>query len=201
MNDNAVSSSRVLSHPSALVVYASAHGHTATIAARIARTMRERGVDVVLHDAAGGAETELGQYDVVVVGASLHRERHQPEIVDWVTAHRVALERRPSLLLSVSLSAADDGEQARADTQRCIDELCAQTGWTPGRTERVAGCLQYREYGFATRRLMQLMMRRAGRPTDVSRDYDYTDWDAVDRLAVEMAALTDAPDVLAVAAS
>jgi menaquinone-dependent protoporphyrinogen IX oxidase len=35
---------------------------------------------------------------------------------------------------------------------------------------------------------MRLLMRKMGRPTDPSRDYDYTDWDGVDRLGAEMAA-------------
>lgn len=88
---------------------------------------------------------------------------------------------------SVSLSAAEDTDEALAATRRCIDELCAQTAWTPARTERIAGCLQYREYGFFTRQLMRLMMRRMGHPTDASRDYDYTDCDGVDRFAREVA--------------
>jgi menaquinone-dependent protoporphyrinogen IX oxidase len=33
------------------------------------------------------------------------------------------------------------------------------------------------------------MMHKAGRPTDPSQDYDYTDWDAVDRFAHECAGL------------
>jgi menaquinone-dependent protoporphyrinogen oxidase len=64
-----------------------------------------------------------------------------------------------------------------------------QTGWTPTRTERIAGCLQYREYDVFTRQLMRLLMRRMGHPTDVSRDYDYTDWDAVDRVGRELATM------------
>jgi len=86
-------------------------------------------------------------------------------------------------------SAAEDTDEAHAATQRCIDEFCAQTGWTPARTERIAGCLQYREYDFSTRQLMRLMMRRIGHPTDASHDYDYTDWDGVDRFGREVAAL------------
>lgn len=95
-----------------------------------------------------------------------------------------------SVFFSVSLSAAEDSAESRAATQRCIDEFCAQTGWTPSRTERVAGCLQYREYDVFTRQLMRLLMRHQGHPTDASQDYDYTDWDAVDRLGRDIALLT-----------
>jgi menaquinone-dependent protoporphyrinogen oxidase len=173
----------------ALVVYASTHGHTAKIAARVARAMREQGVEVDLREVAGASDVQLDRYAVVVVGASLHREHHQQEIADWVTTRRQALGRRATVFLSVSLSAADDGAESCAATQGCIEAFCVQTGWTPTRTERVAGCLQYREYDVFTRQLMRLLMRRMGRPTDVSRDYDYTDWDALDRLGRELATL------------
>ncbi|MEA2421264.1 MAG: menaquinone-dependent protoporphyrinogen oxidase, partial [Thermoleophilaceae bacterium] len=132
-------------------------------------------------------------YDLVVVGASLHKEHHQKEIVDWVAARRGALAAVPSVFFSVSLSAAEDSEESHAATRRCIDAFCAETGWTPRRSERVAGSLQYREYDVFTRQLMRLMMHRSGHPTDASHDYDYTDWDAVERFGREIAKLADAP--------
>jgi menaquinone-dependent protoporphyrinogen oxidase len=171
----------------ALIVYASTHGHTAKIAARLADAMRSRQLDVDLRDVAHAADTAPGRYDLVVVGASLHKEHHQHALVDWVTEHRDELAGVPSLFFSVSLSAADPGAEACAATQRCIDDFCAQTGWTPRRTEAMAGALQYREYDPFTRQLMRLLMKRMGRPTDASHDYDYTDWDEVDRLGRELA--------------
>ncbi|WP_028063884.1 hypothetical protein [Solirubrobacter soli] len=44
---------------------------------------------------------------------------------------------------------------------------------------------QYREYDFATR----LLMKRQDHSTDASRDYDFTDWAAVDEFARACAAL------------
>jgi menaquinone-dependent protoporphyrinogen oxidase len=175
----------------ALVVYASTHGHTAKIAARLAQAMRAQGLEVDVRDVAGAADAKPGRYGVVVVGASLHKERHQKEIVRWVTERRQALGQVPSVFFSVSLSAAEDTDEARDATQRCIDGFRDETGWTPTRTEAVAGCLEYREYDVFTRQLMRLLMRRMGHPTDASHDYDYTDWDAVDQLGREIAALAD----------
>lgn len=94
------------------------------------------------------------------------------------------------MFLSVSLSAADDSPESAAATQRCIDAFCEQTGWTPTRTAPIAGALQYREYDVFTRQLMRLLMKHTG-PTDTARDYDYTDWDGVDRLGRELAAQTE----------
>jgi menaquinone-dependent protoporphyrinogen oxidase len=169
----------------ALVVYASTHGHTAKIAGRIAGAMRAEGLEVDLRAVADAQDVKPGRYDLAVVGASVHKGHHQKEIVEWVREHRDALAQMPSLLVSVSLSAAEDLAAAR----QCIDEFLAETGWTPTRSEPVAGCLQYREYDLFTRQLMRLLMKRGGHPTDATQDYDYTDWEAVDRLAREFAAL------------
>ncbi len=177
----------------ALVVYASTHGHTVKIAARLADAMRGAGLEVDLREAVLAPDTEPGGYDLVVVGGSLHKERHQKALVEWVTDHRDALARSPSVFFSVSLSAAEETADAHAATQRCIDAFCEQTGWTPTRTEAIAGALQYREYDVFTRQLMRLLMKHTGHATDTSHDYDYTDWNRVARLGRELAAMAASP--------
>jgi menaquinone-dependent protoporphyrinogen oxidase len=173
-----------------LLLYASTHGHTAKIAARIAEGLRAGGVQQVdVRDAVEAGPIDPASYDAIVAGGSLHGGHHQEELVEWVKAHGAALAERPSAFFSVSLTAADDSREAREATQRCIDEFLAETEWRPERSVAVAGALQYREYNVFTRTLMRLMMRRGGHPTDTSRDYDYTDWDAVERFGREFAAL------------
>lgn len=72
------------------------------------------------------------------MGGSLHAGHHQEQLVDWVTSHRAALADRPSAFFSVSLTAADDTDEAREATQRCIDDFLAETGWTPARSVALA---------------------------------------------------------------
>jgi menaquinone-dependent protoporphyrinogen oxidase len=174
--------------PDVLVVYASTHGHTAKIVARIAEALLTEGVqDVNVCNAGDAAAIDPAAYDAIIIGGSLHAGHHQAELVDWVKAHHAALADRLSAFLSVSLTAADDTEEARAAAQRCIDDFLAETAWTPTRSVAIAGALQYREYNVFTRTLMRLMMRRGGHPTDAS--HDYTDWDAVQRFGREFASL------------
>jgi menaquinone-dependent protoporphyrinogen oxidase len=185
MTEHTASSDHV--NADVLVVYASTHGHTAKIVARLAEAMRGQGVAVAVREVEQAGAAEPGRYDLVVVAGSLHKEHHQKAIVTWVTACREALAGVASVFVSVSLSAADDSPDSQAGLQGCIDAFCAQTGWTPGRIERIAGALQYREYDAVTRQVMRILMKRMGHPTDASRDYDYTDWDGVDRLGEELA--------------
>jgi menaquinone-dependent protoporphyrinogen oxidase len=173
--------------PRFLVVYSSTHGHTAKIAASIADTLRADGATVELE--AVEAAPVPADFDAVVVGASIHAGHHQREMRDWVKLHRTSLGIVPSRFFTVCLTMAEDTEESREATRTYVDEFLEATGWSPDRPIAFAGALQYLEYDFATRLVVRLLMKQMHRPTDASRDYDYTDWDAVERFAHECAQL------------
>jgi menaquinone-dependent protoporphyrinogen oxidase len=174
-----------------LILYASTHGHTAKIAERVAQTVR--GADAVAHvsDAKGAADLDLSDYDAVIVGASIHGGHHQREVCDWIKRRTSELRAMPSAFFSVCLTAADDTDESRTTSRKYIDEFVEETGWTPDETVTFAGALQYREYDFATRLVMRLLMKHGHHETDTSRDHDYTDWGAVDRFGEECAAMLE----------
>ena len=179
--------------PRILVLYASTHGHTAKIAARIAATLENDGATVDLRQL-DRSQPVPSDYDAVILGTSIHAGHHQRALLRWAEQHHTALATAPSAFFSVCLTAADDDEESRAATRGYLDDFVERTGWTPSRSTTFAGALQYREYDVATRALMRLLMRRQHHPTDTSQDYDYTDWDAVERWAHELAAtLSPAP--------
>lgn len=176
-----------------LVLYASTHGHTAKIAERIARALEQAGAPAEVRRADAKVDVAPSGYAAVVAGGSIHAGHHQRELVEWARRHATSLGAMPSAFFSVSLSAADDADEARATARRYVDEFVEETGWTPARTASFAGALQYLEYDFFTRLLIKMMMHRGGHPTDSSQDYEYTDWDAVERFGRQVAALLPLP--------
>lgn len=170
-----------------LLVYATTHGHTEKIAARIAKVMRDHDVRATVLEPPDVPELDAERFAGVVVGASVHVGQHQREVLDWVKANRAQLERVPTAFFSVSLMAADESDEAREGTRELIEAFGEETGWRPGRAIPIAGALQYREYDPFTRSLMRVMMKLADRPADTSRDHELTDWDEVDRFAREFA--------------
>jgi menaquinone-dependent protoporphyrinogen oxidase len=82
----------------------------------------------------------------------------------------------------VSLSAGGPGAKPEA-ARRYMDRFLRQTRWRPQQTATIAGALQYSKYGAFKRQLMRAFVALAGGDTDASRDYEYTDWDAVARFA------------------
>jgi len=169
--------------PKVLVLNASTHGQTDKIASRICELLRDHGADAVAEKVEGHVTLDPSDFDAVVVGASVHAGHHQREVLDWAKANATTLSSMPSAFFSVSLSAAEDSDESREANQGYIDVFSEQTGWTPAETTSFAGALQYLEYDFMTKLMMRLMMKRDHRPTDTSRDYEYTDWEQVEGFA------------------
>lgn len=177
-----------------LIAYASTHGQTRLIAERVGAVLRDGGLESELCDlGAKHADPHPQEFAGVVVAASIHAGHHQASVERWAKAHATTLATLPTAFASVSLTAADDSDEAHATTRALIAELCERTGWTPAQTLAVAGALKYREYDVATRILMRLIARRHHQPTDVHTDVDFTDWPAVERFATAFAALVAPP--------
>lgn len=171
---------------SVAVIYASTHGHTGKIAARIADTTRAEGLAVEVAELGDGADGAIRSCDAAIVAGSVHRGAHQRELVEFVRHHRHFLQDVPSAFVSVSLTAADDDdEEQRAETRRMVDEFVEDTGWTPDQTATVAGAFQFSKYSSFERLLMRMIARRHGTEIDPRQDLELTDWTAVERFARE----------------
>lgn len=173
-----------------LVVFGTTEGHTTTIASRIAETMRSGGHTVDLFDSKAVRKQILAP-DIagVIVGGSVHAGEHQSSLREFVKEHRELLERLPSAFFSVSLAAADHDAEAAAETKAMVDKFVRETGWQPRQVEYIAGALVYTQYNFFIRRIMKHIVKEHGHADlDTSRDYEYTDWEAVEQFAREFAA-------------
>ncbi len=179
-----------------LVLYATREGQTRRIAEHLAATARWRGVGAEVIDARQlPLDFSPDAYSAAVLAASVHMHKHEPEMTKFVKDHRAALEGMPAVFLSVSLSevGAEDKAatqehraQAAADAEKMIQEFLAETGWHPGHIRAVAGALMYSKYNFLIRFVMKRIARKEGASTDASRDHEYTDWEALDRVIDEL---------------
>jgi len=169
--------------PRILLLYATTEGQTELIAERIAHTLREKGHNVEMLPAdTTQPELDPAAYDGVMVGASIHYGHHPAYLHKLIRRHREALMARPCGFFSVSLSAGGPRPKLAA-AQRYLDKFMHRTGWQPQLIASFAGALKYSLYGPIKRRVMIVFMTLGGGETDTSRDYEYTDWDAVERFA------------------
>jgi menaquinone-dependent protoporphyrinogen oxidase len=173
-----------------LVLYGTTQGQTAKIAEVLAAQMRARGTDVDLIDAAAHSPAP-DDYTAVVVAASVHAGGYQRSVEGWVRAHAAALHSRPTAFVSVCLGVLQHDPGVDRELKTIIDRFLAATGWRPDATKIVAGALPYTKYNWWTRLAMKRIVRKAGGDVDTSRDYEYTDWDEVRRIAGEVVMMAE----------
>jgi menaquinone-dependent protoporphyrinogen oxidase len=180
------------------IYYATRTGHTQHIAEHVATILQSRGFDAELRNLRSqDGSPSLNDCAGVILAASVHLGKHEPEMVDFVTKHRAELDALPSLFLSASLSEAGaeraaatskEKERHAEDVQRMIDGFVTETGWRPALVKPVAGALIYSKYNVLVRFMMRLIAKKENADTDTSRDYEYTDWNSLDRVVEEFAA-------------
>lgn len=166
------------------IVYATGEGQTAKVAERLVEHLSDLGhMAEAYHVEELPNALAITDYDGVLVGASIHRGKHQKRIKSFIGDHLDALSTLPSGFFQVSLSAAIADEESQAEALGYVDELIEETGWHPDRFAIFGGALRYSEYGFLTRSMMKYIAKRATGDTDTSRDYEYTDWEEVEQFA------------------
>lgn len=181
-----------------LVLYATREAQTRKIAEHVAEMLRAHELVAEVHDAADVREPfDLEQFAGAVVAASVHAGRHEREIVKFVTRHRARLAELPAAFLSVSLSEAGaedpyaSGEkraEAAAGVQEMLERFFEQTEWRPRFVKPIAGALVYSQYGPLKKFVMKRIVKSMGGPTNTSRDYEFTNWTALDDCVEELAA-------------
>jgi menaquinone-dependent protoporphyrinogen oxidase len=170
-----------------LMVYGTSYGQTEKIVKRMAERLTELGHRLsVWRGDALPTEQRLEDFDAVVVGGSVYFGRHQRHLEEFVRDHLAPLNGMPSAFVSVCGALAAGWPHGPREARKYVQRFLARTGWRPEFTRSFAGAVTYTQYGRLIRWVMQRISRRTGRPTDTSRDWDFTDWRAVDDFAEKL---------------
>jgi menaquinone-dependent protoporphyrinogen oxidase len=175
-----------------VIAYGTVEGHTARVADVMRLALVEAGHEVRLLHVRKHGEQQLPVADAVIVGAPIHGGHHPKELVAFARANRLQLGSLPNGFFTVCLTAADDSPEAQATTAEYVQSFSDASGWTPRHTAVFAGRLAWTQYDLFTRVIMKLITHHQGVPDqDTHRDYDYTDYDAVRRFALDVAAAAE----------
>jgi menaquinone-dependent protoporphyrinogen oxidase len=112
----------------------------------------------------------------VIVAASVHVGGFQRAVIRWARSHAQSLRDKPTAFLAVCLGVLQKDLAVQRELVAVVNRFEARTGWKASRVKLVAGALKYTRYGWLKRMLMRRIAGKAGGDTDVSRDYEYTDW-------------------------
>lgn len=177
-----------------LAVYGSNYGQAQAVLQRVTAALEARGHSVTTFKGdAAPANLVVGDFDAAVVAASIRMGKYQPYMLDFVRSRADALNALPTAFVSVNGTREASDAEWQDEAAGFVREFLEQTGLRPRWQASFAGKLQYRSYDLFTRWIMKRITRGRGGPVDTSRDYEYTDWDAVDRFAGEVAHGLGAP--------
>lgn len=175
---------------SLLFVYASTHGQTERIVVRLADRLRVAGHQVTVWSATHlPPRPVLAGYDGYLLAGSVRFGKYHRRLVAFARANADRLNAMPGVFVSVCGAMIGDTPLGRAEAHKYEALFARETGWNPSLNRSLPGAIVYTRYDWITRWVMKLINWRKGGPTDTSRDWDCTDWEAVDRLAEEVAEL------------
>jgi len=177
-----------------LLVYATREGQTEKIAAKIAGYLSDLDCSVDVLNAANSRQIssmDFDRYDQFVFGASMHAGGLEKELIAFIKNNKApiaAIEKRSFFLVLLSAATKDPvlREKTLADARAKANE---QLPVAFDDIEMIAGALTYSKYNFFVKRIMKRIAAKSGGDTDMSRDYEYTDWEQVKDYADMLAAL------------
>lgn len=176
--------------PRVLVTYHTVEGQSAKIAERIGKTMRADGADVQVSDVSDAPSP--AEFDAVVLGDSIHVLKHSRALKHYLKKHVSVLNTMPAAIFQVSLTSAGTDAEHESVARGMVDDLLVEFGFDPDAVGLFAGAVMYTKYGWIKRKIVKSIVAKEGGDTDTSRDFEYTDWDAVDDFARDVLRLATA---------
>lgn len=158
-----------------LIVYASRYGQTEKVANRIAEIVQSEGVAAEARPVVAATAAIVGEADDVILAGGIYFGRPARALARFVRAHEKQLTKRHTALVTVC-NAPELGHDY-------ADRFIRRTEWRPDAIAAFAGALAYRRYGWFVRFLMKRIAVARGVDADTSRNFEYTDWAAVDAFA------------------
>jgi menaquinone-dependent protoporphyrinogen oxidase len=165
-----------------LILFATIEGHTRKIVEHISSMLKEAGHEVrAINATAEPTMPAADEFDATIIAAPVHVGTFPAPMRRLVKANAETLMARPGAFVSVSLAAASSEEKELAEVGEYVEEFSKETGWWPVSIHHAAGALKYTEYDFFRRWMLKRIVAKEGGPTDTNQDYEFTDWDALDR--------------------
>jgi menaquinone-dependent protoporphyrinogen oxidase len=167
------------------VAYISEHGQTRKIAEAIAAALKDKGVASVLVDISkSGGTLDAADVNAVFLGGYIHAGKYPGALMRFVARNRQVLSSVPVHFFAVCLAARATTEDGRKTADGYLEQFRKASGLAPATAASFAGALPYTRYNPIVRAIMRKINQTSGGDCDTSRDYEYTDWQAVRKFAL-----------------
>ena len=167
-----------------LIIYSSTDGHTKTICERIINFSNDiTKVKIVPLEEA--ARIDISEFSKIIIGASIRYGKHSKELYKFIKLNKKILDIIESTFFSVNVVARKP-EKNTPNTNPYVKKFLKISKWKPKKIGVFAGKVDYPKYNLFDKYIIRLIMFITKGPTDISRSYDFTDWEKVDVFAKEL---------------
>ena len=128
-------------------------------------------------------------FSYVIVGASIRYGKHSNDVYEFIENNIDFLESSNNAFFSVNV-VARKSEKNIPETNPYIKKFLKLSNWSPKKLAVFAGKVDYPKYRFIDKYMIRLIMWITNGPTDISKTYEFTNWDEVEEFAHEIKKIT-----------
>jgi menaquinone-dependent protoporphyrinogen oxidase len=172
-----------------LITYSTIDGHTVEICDRIRAELSGAGMEVTLAELTTDSTIDPGQFDAVIIGASIRYGKHRPNVAAFIEDNVNTLRSMPSAFFSVN-AVARKPEKCEPHTNPYVKKFLGSISWKPALVGIFAGKIDYPKYEFFDRTMIRFIMWMTKGPTDPTGTFEFTNWDEVNAFAATFAEMT-----------
>jgi len=177
------------SRPRIAVYYASHDGQTRKVVDRLAEHLGARGVGVTLTDLMDVPTPPTdADADLILVATAIRYGTHLKPARRFLAQARLSVQAEKLAVISINLTARKPGRQT-AEGNVYLRKWLQRLDLAPALAAAIAGKLDYPAYRWFDRMMIQAIMTISGGPTDPATVVEYTDWNQVEALSDQIAAL------------
>jgi menaquinone-dependent protoporphyrinogen oxidase len=169
------------------IIYSSVDGQTLKICEKIRDEFLQNNQSVELFSI-NDFNKEVTSYDRLIIGASIRYGVHNKKVIDFINANKTELDSIKTAFFSVNLVARKP-EKSTPSTNPYVIKFFKNIDWTPTIVDVFAGKLDYKKYPFIDRIMIQFIMWITKGPTNTNTEIEYTNWDRVTALGVQIRSL------------
>lgn len=164
-----------------VILYLTRDGQTKKIAERLQAQIPQCQL-ISLRDQAVVSATNFADFDQIMIGASIRYGHFDPLLEEFIAQHFELLNAKRSAFFSVNLTARKANRNT-PETNVYTRKLLGRIQWQPNFVEVFAGALFYPRYNWFDRTMIRFIMKITKGDTDISKEYEYTNWQQVDQFA------------------
>jgi len=164
--------------PGSLIIYSSTNGQTKAICEKL-KSFSKNSESIKLISLKEANDFNLQSYENITIGASIRYGKHNKNLYTFIASNKEVLEKKKSAFFSVNVVARKP-EKNTPETNPYIQKFLKISNWQPDKLAVFAGKVDYPNYGFFDKHIIQFIMFITKGPTDTTRSFEFTDWSKVE---------------------